>query len=74
MTVSDLMKAMADAGAPFEAILIAVQALEAKDAEIAARDAEVAEKRAKERNGNALSERPRIVHGQTRTRRGREKS
>lgn len=49
VTTSELMKAMADAGAPFEAILIAVQALEAKDAEIAAREAEIAQKRA----GNA---------------------
>jgi len=46
--MSDLMQAMADAGAPMQAILIAVQALEAKDAEIAARDAVVAGKRAKD--------------------------
>lgn len=52
------MKAMADAGAPFDAILIAMRALEAKDAQIAERDAAAAEKRAKdaerkrmERNG-----------------------
>lgn len=67
MTVSDLMKAMADAGAPFEAILIAVRALEAKDAEIAARDAEAAEKRAKDaerkRNERASTDSPRTVHG-----------
>lgn len=42
------MKALSEAGAPFEAILIAVQALEVKDAEIAARDAAAAEKRAKD--------------------------
>lgn len=48
MTTSELMKAMSDAGAPFEAILIAVQAIDAKDAEIAARDAEQAEKRARD--------------------------
>lgn len=58
MTPSELMKAMADAGAPFDAILIAMRALEAKDAVIAERDAAAAEKRAKdaerkrnERNG-----------------------
>lgn len=48
MTPSQLMQAMSDAGAPFEAILIAVRALEEKDAEIARREAEVAEKRAKD--------------------------
>lgn len=53
------MKAMADAGAPFEAILIAVRALEAKDAELAARDAEAAEKRAKD------AERKRIERSST---------
>lgn len=67
MTVSDLMKAMADAGAPFEAILIAVRALEAKDAEIAARDEEAAEKRAKDaerkRIERASTDNPRTVHG-----------
>lgn len=58
MTPSELMKAMADAGAPFDAILIAMRALEAKDAVIAERDAAAAEKRARdaerkrnERNG-----------------------
>jgi hypothetical protein len=68
MTVSELMKAMADAGAPFEAILIAVRAIEAKDAEIAARDAQVAEKKAKDaarkRNVRGTSEEnPRNVRG-----------
>lgn len=48
MSIADLMKAMADAGAPFEAILIAVRALEEKDAQIAARDAEADAKRAKD--------------------------
>ena len=48
MTTSELMKAMADAGAPFDAILIAVRALEERDAQIAARDAETAEKRARD--------------------------
>lgn len=73
MTTSELMKAMADAGAPFEAILIAVQALDAKDAEIAERDREQAEKRAKDAerkrldraNGNPSRRRPRTVHGRS---------
>lgn len=43
MTTSELMRAMADAGAPFEAILIAVQAIEE-------RDAAIAQKRAVERD------------------------
>jgi hypothetical protein len=67
------MQAMSAAGAPFEAILIAVRALEEKEAEIAARDAEAAEKRAKDaarkrnaRSGGGLSEDdPRIVRGQS---------
>lgn len=71
MTTSELMKAMADAGAPFEAILIAVQALDAKDAEIAQRDREQAEKRAKDAerkrleraNGKPFPQRPRTVRG-----------
>lgn len=67
MKVSELMQAMADAGAPMQAILIAVQALEAKDAEIAARDAEMAEKRAKDaerkRVARASTDSPRTVHG-----------
>ena len=67
MKVSELMQAMADAGAPMQAILIAVQALEAKDAEIAARDAEMAEKRAKDaerkRIARASTDSPRTVQG-----------
>lgn len=43
-----MMQAMADAGAPLEAILIAVRALEAKDGELARREREAAEKRAKD--------------------------
>lgn len=65
MTPSELMKALADAGAPMEAIIIALRALEAKDAEIAARDAAAADKRAKDaerkREERALSR----VHGQS---------
>jgi hypothetical protein len=63
MTPSQLMQALSEAGAPFQAILIAVQALEAKDAEIAARDAEVAERRAKDA-ARKREERAR-VHGQS---------
>lgn len=48
MSISDLMEAMANAGAPMEAILLAVRAIEAKDAELAAREAEAAERRAKD--------------------------
>ena len=48
MKVSDLMVAMSEAGAPMAAILIAVRALEERDAQIAARDAEKAGKRAKD--------------------------
>jgi len=66
------MKAMADAGAPFEAILIAVQALDAKDAEIARRENEAAEKRAKdaqrkreERAAAPSKKRPRTVRGRS---------
>lgn len=73
MTTSELMRAMADAGAPFEAILIAIQALDAKDAAIAAKDREQTEKRAKdaERKRQARSERgafrrrPRNIQGQS---------
>lgn len=70
MTTSELMEAMAKAGAPFEAILIAIRALEAKDAEIAAREAEAAAKRAKEaarkKEKRGLSKDvPQTVHGQS---------
>jgi hypothetical protein len=49
MTVSDLMQAMADAGAPMEAIIIAVRALEEKDAIIAARRAVERDRKRKQR-------------------------
>jgi hypothetical protein len=73
VTTSELMKAMSDAGAPFEAILIAVQALDAKDAEIAARDTEQAAKRARDAERkrderalrNSSRRRPRTVHGRS---------
>lgn len=72
MTTSELMKAMADAGAPFEAILIAIQALDAKDAEILQRDKEQAERRARDaerkRNDRAAftkKARPRNVRGRS---------
>lgn len=67
MKASELMEALAAAGAPLEAILIAVKALEAKDAEIASKDAEAAEKRAKDaerkRIARASTDCPRTVHG-----------
>lgn len=59
MKASELMRAMIDAGAPMEAVLIAVQAVEAKEAEIAARDAENEAKRAKDRD-RKRSERARV--------------
>lgn len=72
MTTSELMKAMADAGAPFEAILIAIQALDAKDAEIVQRDKEQAERRARdaerkrhERAAGQFKRRPRTVRGRS---------
>ena len=69
MKASELAAAMADAGAPMEAILIALRALEAKDAIIAERDAVDAEKRAKDaerkRISRASSDSPRTVHGQS---------
>ena len=67
MTTSELMRAMSEAGAPFEAILIAVQALEAKEAEIAARDQERSARRAKDaerkRRARASADGPATVHG-----------
>ena len=70
MKVSDLMRAMSEAGAPMDAILIAVEALESKQAEIDAAEAAKAQKRAKdaarkraERAANL--ECPENVHGQS---------
>jgi hypothetical protein len=71
MTTSELMQAMSDAGAPLEAIIIAVRALDERDAEIRARDAEVSNRRHRdaarkreERAAAALStDSPRTVHG-----------
>ncbi|MDO7841096.1 hypothetical protein Q5H94_02045 [Sphingomonas sp. CA1-15] len=64
------MEEMIAAGAPMAAVIIAVRALEAKDAEIARRDAAVADKRAKDaarkRRDRGLSEElPGNVHGQS---------
>lgn len=63
MRASELVQAMTEAGAPMEAVLIALRALEAKDAEIASRDAATAARRAKD------AERKRTerasVHGQS---------
>jgi 5-methylcytosine-specific restriction endonuclease McrA len=57
MTTSDLMKAMADAGAPFEAILIAVRAVEERDAVVAESRAKEAERtrRYRQRGGGQVS-------------------
>lgn len=49
MSISDLMEAMSNAGAPMEAILLAVRALEAKDAEISARRANDRERKQRQR-------------------------
>lgn len=49
MSISDLMEAMAKAGAPMEAILLAVRAIEAKDAEISARRANDRERKQRQR-------------------------
>lgn len=70
MNTSDLMQAMADAGAPFEAIILAVRALEAKDEAIQAAEQEAADKRAAhaewKRNNRAAKrelDNPSDVHG-----------
>jgi hypothetical protein len=57
MSISDLMKAMADAGAPFDAILIAVRALEERDAMIEERRAVERDRKRRQR------ERDRDSHG-----------
>lgn len=49
MSVADIMEAMSKAGAPIEAILIAVRAIEAKDAEIEARRANDRERKRRQR-------------------------
>lgn len=49
MSVADLMQAMADAGAPMEAIIIAVRALEEKDAVLAAKRAVERDRKRKQR-------------------------
>lgn len=64
MSLSDLMQQMADAGAPFEAIMLAVrhiESLQTADAERKAKDA--ARKRAKREEGRASSDCPRTVQG-----------
>lgn len=65
MSISELMQAMADAGAPMEAIILAVRALEAKDAQIAARDAKQAEKRAKDAERKRIERDSRTIRGQS---------
>lgn len=72
MSIGDLMSAMAAAGAPMEAIILAVRALEAKDAEIAKRDRAAADKRAEhaewKRNNRASKS---LSMDSPRTKRGR---
>jgi hypothetical protein len=53
MSISELMQAMADAGAPMEAILIAVKAIEERDAMEADRKAKRAEQKRQERARSA---------------------
>ncbi|HEX8418529.1 MAG TPA: hypothetical protein VF638_00795 [Sphingomonas sp.] len=73
MNVSDLMEAMAAAGAPMEAIVLAVRALEAKDASLQASEKAAADKRAAhaewKRNRraeiNASMDSPRTEDGQS---------
>lgn len=50
MSIADLMQAMSDAGAPMAAILIAVRAIEEKDAEIASRRANDRERKQRQRD------------------------
>jgi hypothetical protein len=55
VTVSDIMQAMADAGAPLEAILIAVRAIEERDAEAAAKRAAATQRKRDERSRKGMS-------------------
>lgn len=50
MSISDLIQSMADAGAPMDAILIAVRAIEAKDQEQADKRRKAAERKQRERD------------------------
>lgn len=66
MKASELMQALTAAGAPMEAVLIAVRALEAKQDEIDAIEAQRAEKRAKDAaRKKAERDAARNVHGQS---------
>lgn len=49
MSIADLMQQMSDAGAPMEAILLAVRALEAKDADIEQRKANARDRKRRQR-------------------------
>lgn len=57
MSIADLMQRMSDAGAPMEAIVLAVRALEEKDAELAAKRATERDRKRRQR------ERQRDSHG-----------
>lgn len=50
MSISDLIQSMTDAGAPIEAVLIAVRAIEAKDQEQADKRRKAAERKQRERD------------------------
>lgn len=55
MSIAALMQQMSDAGAPMEAILIAVRAIEAKEMEIADRRAKAADRKRSERLRKRMS-------------------
>jgi hypothetical protein len=50
MSIADLIRAMTAAGAPLEAIALAIEAIEAKDAAVAAARTELDARRAVERD------------------------
>jgi len=56
VNVSELMQAMCDAGAPMPAIIIAVRALEEKQAEIDARRSNDRERKRRQRHGNVTGQ------------------
>ncbi|SLJ92890.1 hypothetical protein SAMN06295987_1028 [Novosphingobium mathurense] len=65
MSIADLIRSMAALGAPAEAIALAVEAIEAKDAEIAAREAVAEERRARDAKRKRDERAARRVQGQS---------
>lgn len=64
MNYADLIEEMASDGAPIQAIIRAIRALEAKDAELAERRAKVAERKRRQRDkGAAVTGQSRDSHG-----------